>query len=121
MFCNECMKRTRFGTTTRTQIVTIHGVDIPIECQASVCARCGTEAYDPEEEMAIFRKAKAIYRERMHMLSSNHIREYMFRNKLSPQQMANKVGCAVEEIIAARDDTLLDTAVDKKLKQAISA
>jgi len=115
------MKNTRFGTVTRTQILNIHGVDIPVEYQATVCARCGTEAYDADEEMATFRKAKAIYREKMHMLPSNHIREYMYRNKLSPQQMASKVGCAVEEIIAARDDALLDSSVDKKLKQAISA
>ena len=55
------------------------------------------------------------------MLPSARLKAYMTKNGFTAEQMAEKTGCAVAEIIAASRGVLLDTGVDDKLKRAVSA
>lgn len=121
MFCDECLQTSNFGTVMRKRDVLIQGVTIQVQYRAEVCRHCGAERYNEQTEVEILRHAKELYRSQMHLLPVDRIRKYMSRNHLTPEQMAEKVGCATSDILSAANGAIISTEVDKKLREAISA
>ena len=121
LFCDNCGRHTPGCSEIRSREVLIHGVSIPVRYKASICSHCGAELYDDEVEEYVMRIAREQFRSKRNMLPAARLKAYMTKNGLTAEQMAEKTGCAVAEIIAASRGVLLDTGVDDKLKRAVSA
>lgn len=120
-FCETCFKKNRYTTVDKNREITIRGMSVEVPYRARVCAVCGSELYDADVECDILQKARSLYRSRTHMTSAERVRSYMQRHQLTTEQMAERVGCAVKDIICAADDALLDRAADAKIRDFISA
>lgn len=121
MFCDRCMRETAYGYQQAERNVFIHGMSIRVQYKAPVCACCGAELYSDRVELKILETARAKYRAKSRMLPVEIVQEYMKQHNLSVDQMANLAGCAINDIIAADKGTLLDKAIDRKIRKAISA
>lgn len=120
-FCETCFKSTRYITVEKTREVPVRDKSVKVTYRAPICPTCGGELYDADVECSILLKAKSLYRSKVHMTPATRIRKYMQRYQLTTEQMAERVGCAVTDIILAADDTLLDKATDAKIRNIISA
>ena len=118
MFCDICNRQTRFGVVNNTREVNVRGVMIPVTYRAEVCGCCGEERYDDDLEIDIMKKAVAIYREREKLIPADQISHYMEEHGLSAEQMAERVNCAVSDIVHAAHGDLVTTELNKKLKKA---
>jgi len=120
-FCDICGHISSFTRANLTRTLNVRGMDIQVPYRAEVCINCGEARYDDGLEMLILEKASAIYRDKQHMLPAERIRSYMLRNKISAVEMANRAGCAVEDILRAEKGRLVDVEADKKLRNVICA
>lgn len=119
MFCDKCGRDAVCGTQINTRMVNIHKTIISVQYRANACGVCGAEIFDEETEEAIMQSASSIYRDKKNMLSPRALKDYMRKHNLTSAQMAEKVGCAVGEIIAASKGTLLNSKTDGKIKKVI--
>ena len=120
-FCDACGHVSSFAPVNRTRSLNVRGMEIQVPYRAEVCISCGEERYDDDLEMLILEKATAIYRDKQHMLPAEQISGYMRRNKITAAEMANRAGCAVEDILRAEKGRLVDVEADKKLRSVVCA
>lgn len=121
LFCDKCGRHTPGCLEIRSRNVLIYGTSIPVRYKASICSHCGAELYDDEVEEYVMRIAREQFRARRNMLPADRIKAYMTKNGLTAEQMAERTGCAIAEVIAASMGVLLDTSADDKLKRVVSA
>lgn len=119
MFCDKYGRDTLCGTKIKIRTVTIHKTPIPVHYRASICGGCGEEVFDEYTEESIMRAARGIYRSKKSMLPSTALKDYMRKHDLTSAQMAEKVGCAVGEIIAASRGALLNCETDNMIRKII--
>lgn len=121
MFCDICGRQTTFGVKNSSREINVHGINISVTYRAEVCSCCGEERYDDNLEIDLMKKAVALYREQKKMISADSIQEYMAEHELTAAQMAEKVNCAVADIIHASHGGVMTTELNRKIKKAISA
>jgi len=119
-FCDICNRKTNYGVAERIREVLVRGQVMSITYKAKICASCGEELYDDALEIQILRNAQQLYRSQHNMLPASALLAYMREHKLSAEQMAEKVGCAVGQILRAQSDALVDEKVDAAIKAVVA-
>lgn len=119
-FCDICNKKINYGIADRNREVLVRGQVMTVTYKAKICTSCGEELYDDALELQILRNAQQLYREQHKMLPASALLAYMREHKLSAEQMAEKVGCAVGLILRAQSDALVDEKVDAAIKAVVA-
>lgn len=119
-FCDICNRKTNYGIAECIREVPVRGQVMSVNYKAKICSSCGEELYDDALELQILRTAQQLYRQRHQMLPASALQAYMQEHKLTAAQMAEKVGCAVGQILRAQSDALVDEKVDAAIRAVVA-
>lgn len=121
MFCESCGRRVQALSGVSTRIIDVKGEKISVEGPSLYCSFCGCELYDEDIETEMLKRAASIYRSRKALISPKTLSCFMAENGISPEELAQKVGCAVSEIVQASQNGMVRKEVSNELKKMISA
>lgn len=68
-YCDICQKNSLSALVNKTRKVKVWGEEITVMYRTEVCGFCGSERYNEKVELAILKKAVALYREKKQFAS----------------------------------------------------
>ena len=116
-YCDVCNTRTQGLRKNNIREVPVKGTTINVSYTGVFCDHCGAELYDEDTEAAIFKAAINKYRKSKHLLEPGVIASALKR--MTPEELAEKAGCAVKEIIGASHGAIQSVETDRKLRSVL--